>query len=81
MGRSSYQLLKLVQVLTYNGPGVAEFMLLTVLLPKLDRQSTGNDSMQLMGPTNINYKPGIYRLNQLSNSDKQPIELQWKLAH
>lgn len=29
-----------------------------------------------MGPTNINYKPGIYRLNHLSNSDKQPIEWQ-----
>lgn len=56
-------------------------MLLTVLLPKLASQSSSNNSIQLMGPINMNYKLGIYRLNHLSNSDEQPIELQWKPAH
>lgn len=76
VGRSSYQLLKLVKALTFNGPGVAEFMLLTVLLPKLASQSNSNNSIQLMGPINMNYKPGIYRLNHVSHSDKQATELQ-----
>lgn len=81
MCRSSYQLLKLAKALTFDGPGAAEFMLLTVLLLKLASQSNSNTSIQLMGPINMNYKPGIYRLNHLSNSDKQPIELQGTPAH
>lgn len=34
-----------------------------------------------MGLINMNYKPGIYRLNHVSNSDKQATELQRKPAH